>query len=243
MPKSTCPSPRAQVCVSKSACRSLPWRLLRSVRPGHCASLIYTSGTTGNPKAVMISHDNVIFQSIATCDMLFFSGRLTPGALGLEPMPTLGCAPSSSRCEVPRSTHATFSRVCSGALPTELRILSYLPLSHIAAQMVDLCSPIILVPRSRPRTPRRPLLRLLASSPWPRGGALTWPRACRRAVLGSLLHADGAARRRRAELLRPHLLHHVVRSAGRDEGHPQELAGRLPAVGLPRCATCLGEDP
>merc|ERR1719317_535284 len=34
-----------------------------SIKPGNCCALIYTSGTTGNPKAVMISHDNVLFES------------------------------------------------------------------------------------------------------------------------------------------------------------------------------------
>ena len=40
----------------------------RQVLPGHCATLIYTSGTTGNPKAVMISHDNMIYESIVSMD-------------------------------------------------------------------------------------------------------------------------------------------------------------------------------
>jgi len=65
----------------------------------HCCSLIYTSGTTGNPKAVMMSHDNLTFTSKA----LFHSLAL------------------------PDMNHS---------------VISYLPLSHIAAQIVDMHGPI-----------------------------------------------------------------------------------------------------
>ena len=68
-------------------------------RPGHCCTLIYTSGTTGNPKAVMISHDNLCWTSAVMLSTL-------------------------------------------RPLTTEDRIVSYLPLSHIAAQMLDLHCPM-----------------------------------------------------------------------------------------------------
>jgi long-chain-fatty-acid--CoA ligase ACSBG len=59
--------------------------------------LIYTSGTTGHPKGVMLSHDNMIFNSSATAlDML---------------------------------SHIPEEDVIS---QFEMRLVSYLPLSHIA---------------------------------------------------------------------------------------------------------------
>lgn len=76
-----------------------------AVKPGHCAALIYTSGTTGEPKAVMISHDNLVYESSAVCDMLVKS-------------------------------------VGFGADEGE-RIVSYLPLSHVAGMMVDVVAPIL----------------------------------------------------------------------------------------------------
>lgn len=76
------------------------------IKPGHCASLIYTSGTTGNPKAVMMSHDNLIFESVAVW------------------------------------AHA-FEAFPEKEKPDGIRVLSYLPLSHVAAQMIDVIFPIV----------------------------------------------------------------------------------------------------
>jgi len=73
-----------------------------SIKPGQCCTLIYTSGTTGPPKAVMISHDNVTWESrvvLAMNDAIRKDG----------------------------SPHAT---------------VSYLPLSHIAAQLLDIYFPM-----------------------------------------------------------------------------------------------------
>ncbi len=77
-------------------------------KPGHCCTLIYTSGTTGNPKAVMISHDNVTWTT----------------QVNLDHTPELTAGP--------------------------LRVVSYLPLSPIPAQIVDIpspmCGPLIALP-------------------------------------------------------------------------------------------------
>eukprot|EP00696_Hemimastix_kukwesjijk_P019251 gnl/Hemi2/8468_TR2929_c0_g1_i1.p1 gnl/Hemi2/8468_TR2929_c0_g1~~gnl/Hemi2/8468_TR2929_c0_g1_i1.p1 ORF type:complete len:656 (-),score=207.83 gnl/Hemi2/8468_TR2929_c0_g1_i1:111-2078(-) len=67
--------------------------------PSQCCTLIYTSGTTGNPKAVMISHDNVTWTANCFNDFNFNWG------------------------------------------PDD-HFISYLPLSHIAAQMADIHGPI-----------------------------------------------------------------------------------------------------
>jgi long-chain-fatty-acid--CoA ligase ACSBG len=66
--------------------------------PGHCCTLIYTSGTTGNPKAVMISHDNLTWTTAALLEKVNLS-------------------------------HSE-------------RMISYLPLSHIAAQILDIHGPL-----------------------------------------------------------------------------------------------------
>jgi len=79
---------------------------MAAVQPGNCAGLIYTSGTTGEPKAVMISHDNIIFETVAV-------GELVSHSTGM------------------------------GLNDRQERILSYLPLSHVAGMMVDIVMPVI----------------------------------------------------------------------------------------------------
>jgi len=75
---------------------------LLCIEPGHCAALIYTSGTTGNPKAVMCSHDNFLFESRMVLYML-------KNIIGQG----------------------------------EERLISYLPLSHVAGMMVDIICPVV----------------------------------------------------------------------------------------------------
>lgn len=75
-------------------------RRVANQKPGQCVSLIYTSGTTGNPKAVMISDDNIVF--------------------------------------VIRVIQKDFN------IGMQDRLVSFLPLSHIAAQMIDIFAGMVL---------------------------------------------------------------------------------------------------
>lgn len=68
-------------------------------KPDDVCTYIYTSGTTGNPKAVMISHDNITWTAKAALD-------------------TLGYAQGDI-------------------------VVSYLPLSHIAEQIISLHGPMV----------------------------------------------------------------------------------------------------
>lgn len=71
---------------------------IESQKPGNCCDVVYTSGTTGNPKAVLLSHDNLTYVS-----------RVTKLTIGDK------CADRG-------------------------KIVSYLPLSHIAGQVFDIMS-------------------------------------------------------------------------------------------------------
>lgn len=75
-------------------------------KPTHCCSLIYTSGTTGQPKAVMISHDNLVYEASTVVNEL--------------------------------KSHEVAVK------EEEERIISYLPLSHVAGMMVDIICPLII---------------------------------------------------------------------------------------------------
>eukprot|EP00472_Partenskyella_glossopodia_P005267 CAMPEP_0197517088 /NCGR_PEP_ID=MMETSP1318-20131121/2052_1 /TAXON_ID=552666 /ORGANISM="Partenskyella glossopodia, Strain RCC365" /LENGTH=708 /DNA_ID=CAMNT_0043066357 /DNA_START=244 /DNA_END=2370 /DNA_ORIENTATION=+ len=77
---------------------------LASQYPARVCALIYTSGTTGNPKAVMVSHDNILWEAHAVLSTCTFMG----------------------------------------AKKEQERIISYLPLSHVAGMMVDIICPIFL---------------------------------------------------------------------------------------------------
>ncbi|MEK7485005.1 MAG: AMP-binding protein [Planctomycetota bacterium] len=75
-------------------------RRMSAQNPDDTCTLIYTSGTTGNPKAVMISHDNLTWTAGSVVDTI----------------------------------HADEKE----------HLISYLPLSHVAEQVVSLHSPIIM---------------------------------------------------------------------------------------------------
>mmetsp|Transcript_61434 Transcript_61434/g.146468 ORF Transcript_61434/g.146468 Transcript_61434/m.146468 type:complete len:752 (+) Transcript_61434:82-2337(+) len=75
-------------------------------QPGTCSALIYTSGTTGMPKAVMISHDNILYESATVLRVLRTSQNF-------------------------------------GDAAEQERVLSFLPLSHVAGLMVDIVLPMV----------------------------------------------------------------------------------------------------
>jgi long-chain-fatty-acid--CoA ligase ACSBG len=78
------------------------------IKPGHCCAIIYTSGTTGDPKAVMCSHDNLVFEARTIFNPAF---HLVGGV---------------------------------GSQDEQERMMSYLPLSHVAGMMVDIVAPLVI---------------------------------------------------------------------------------------------------
>ncbi|XP_017854266.2 very long-chain-fatty-acid--CoA ligase bubblegum [Drosophila busckii] len=77
-------------------------RRLENIAINECCSLVYTSGTVGMPKGVMLSHDNICYDTRAIAKSL---ERIVPGSESL---------------------------------------VSYLPLSHVAAQTVDIYTVALL---------------------------------------------------------------------------------------------------
>lgn len=78
------------------------YEIISKIKPDHCSTLIYTSGTTSLPKAVMLSHDNIIWTTKTVLNTVGISSSDNPQ-----------------------------------------RVVSYLPLSHVAGQMVDMYMPLI----------------------------------------------------------------------------------------------------
>jgi long-chain-fatty-acid--CoA ligase ACSBG len=79
-------------------------KLLSAQKPGSVCAYIYTSGTTGNPKAVMISHDNIVYEACTVFNLV---------------------------------------NKYAGVGTEQERIISYLPLSHVAGMMVDMVGPLV----------------------------------------------------------------------------------------------------
>ncbi|OAF66820.1 hypothetical protein A3Q56_05438 [Intoshia linei] len=77
---------------------------IMNLKANKCCSIVFTSGTTGFPKAVMLSHDNLVWTAKA------FSN------------------------EVAKEINISYGNE---------RLVSYLPLSHIAAQILDIIAPIL----------------------------------------------------------------------------------------------------
>ncbi|XP_050345486.1 long-chain-fatty-acid--CoA ligase ACSBG2 isoform X2 [Nymphalis io] len=75
--------------------------ILKSISVNECCTLVYTSGTVGQPKAVMLSHDNLTWDAF------------------------------------------TISERVRDLRPTDECLVSFLPLSHVAAQVVDIYTTLI----------------------------------------------------------------------------------------------------
>eukprot|EP01061_Rhynchopus_euleeides_P038578 TRINITY_DN66161_c0_g1_i1.p1 TRINITY_DN66161_c0_g1~~TRINITY_DN66161_c0_g1_i1.p1 ORF type:complete len:764 (+),score=360.29 TRINITY_DN66161_c0_g1_i1:80-2371(+) len=81
------------------------------ITPGTCCALVYTSGTTGDPKAVMLSHDNMLFECYTVLHSILQDDVVT-------------------------SNHIK-------SLTGPIRLISYLPLSHVAGALVDIIAPVV----------------------------------------------------------------------------------------------------
>src|SRR5690625_7737347 len=62
-------------------------RLINQIGPDDLATIIYTSGTTGKPKGVMLSHNNIASNVMASLQKLPFSAEVFRGRNVLSFLP------------------------------------------------------------------------------------------------------------------------------------------------------------
>jgi len=101
-------------------------RRSESTRPGHCAALIYTSGTTGDPKAVMISHDNVVFEARCVVSTLkesvgYATSEAEERSLSYLPLSHVAGMMVDVVCPIVVSATTPASSVCFFARPYDLK--------------------------------------------------------------------------------------------------------------------------
>ena len=94
---------------------------LKRIAINQCSTLVFTSGTTGNPKGVMLSHDNMTWNSLNCTEVYEMEKGNT-----------------RSHLVIIEDLRKNFEDCVYIFMPSLLRVLSYLPLSHVAAQMVDI---------------------------------------------------------------------------------------------------------
>ncbi|ELW70681.1 Long-chain-fatty-acid--CoA ligase ACSBG1 [Tupaia chinensis] len=100
--------------------------IIEAQQPNQCCALVYTSGTTGPPKGVMLSQDNV-------GGML---GRAGEG-WGIQAMAQPQQSPGKFLWPQTQSQKSQAGDIQPAEVQQEV-VVSYLPLSHIAAQIYDL---------------------------------------------------------------------------------------------------------
>ncbi|KAK2103515.1 Long-chain-fatty-acid--CoA ligase acsbg1 [Saguinus oedipus] len=109
--------------------------LIDAQQPNQCCVLVYTSGTTGNPKGVMLSQDN-------RCHSELHTGAGPQGSRSGEHCRGRLVDAAGAHLPVLQITWtARYGSQAGDIQPAEVQqevVVSYLPLSHIAAQIYDL---------------------------------------------------------------------------------------------------------